>query len=136
MLTPFKLGVGGIVGNGRQWWSWIAVQDVVGAIHHTVDSDVLHGPVNLVSPNAATNAGFTKALAGVLHRPAIFPVPAFAAKLAFGEMAQELLLASQHVEPTKLLGSGYGFQNVDLREALARVMASSTAPMTSRLLGQ
>ena len=127
MLTPFKLGVGGIVGNGRQWWSWIAVQDVVGAIHHTVDTDVLQGPVNLVSPNAATNAGFTKALAGVLHRPAVFPVPAFAAKLAFGEMAQELLLASQHVEPTKLLGSGYGFQNVELGGALARVMASSTA---------
>ena len=136
MLTPFKLGVGGIVGNGRQWWSWIAVQDVVGAIHHSVDTDVLQGPVNLVSPNAATNAGFTRALAAVLHRPAVFPVPAFAAKLAFGQMAEELLLASQHVEPTKLLSSGYAFQNVELAGALTRVMASSTAPWTSRRFGQ
>ena len=122
MLTPFKLGVGGIVGNGRQWWSWIGARDVAEAIHHILSTDSLQGPVNLASPNAATNAEFTKTLAEVLHRPAIFPVPAFAARLAFGQMAEELLLASQHVEPAKLLGSGYVFQQPELRRALGEVL--------------
>jgi uncharacterized protein (TIGR01777 family) len=122
MLTPFKLGAGGIVGNGRQWWSWIDVQDLTGAIHHILTTDSLRGPVNLVAPKAATNAEFTRTLASVLHRPAVFPMPAFAAKLAFGKMADELLLASQHVEPAKLVNSGFLFQNAELAGALAGIL--------------
>ena len=122
MLPPFKLGVGGIVGSGRQWWSWIDVQDEVGAMHHILKTESLTGPVNLVAPHAVTNAEFTKTLAAILRRPAFVPVPAFAARLAFGQMADELLLASQHVEPTKLLQSEYSFQSTDLVNALSRVL--------------
>ncbi len=124
MLTPFKLGVGGNIGNGRQWWSWIDVRDMVGGIHHILKTDLLQGPVNMVAPKAVTNAEFTKTLASVLHRPAIFPVPAFAARLAFGQMADELLLASQRVEPTKLVRSGYPFQYLDLRKSLTDTLKS------------
>ncbi|HKS71897.1 MAG TPA: TIGR01777 family oxidoreductase [Terriglobales bacterium] len=122
MLPPFKLGVGGIVGSGRQWWSWIDVQDEVGAMHHILKTESLTGPVNLVAPHAVTNAEFTKTLAAIFRRPAFVPVPAFAARLAFGPMADELLLASQHVEPTKLLQSEYSFQSTDLVNALSRVL--------------
>jgi uncharacterized protein len=118
MLPPFRLGLGGNMGNGRQWWSWIHVQDLVGAIHHILKTDLLQGPVNGVSPKSATNAEFTKRLAAVLERPAIFPMPAFAARLAFGQMADELLLASQRVEPAALVASGYPFQFSDLAKAL------------------
>jgi uncharacterized protein (TIGR01777 family) len=102
MLTPFKIGLGGRIGNGRQWMSWVDLQDMVGTIHHLLKTDSLSGPVNLVAPNPVTNAEFTKTLASALSRPAIFPVPAFAARLAFGQMADELLLASQRVQPTPL----------------------------------
>ncbi len=122
MLTPFKMGVGGNMGNGRQWWSWIDVEDLVGAIHHILKSDRLEGPVNVVAPKPVTNAEFTKTLASVLSRPAIFPMPAFAARLAFGQMADELLLASQRVEPAKLMASGYPFQRSDLRQALESIL--------------
>jgi uncharacterized protein (TIGR01777 family) len=122
MLTPFRLGVGGNIGNGRQWWSWIDVNDVAGAVHHIMKTDLLQGPVNLVAPNPVTNAEFTKTLAQVLHRPAIFPMPAFAARLAFGEMADELLLASQRVEPAKLVSSGYPFQRSELKTALEEIL--------------
>jgi uncharacterized protein (TIGR01777 family) len=125
MLTPFRLGVGGNMGSGRQWWSWIDVQDLVGAIHHILKSDLLQGPVNLVAPKPVTNAEFTKTLAAVLSRPAIFPMPVFAARLAFGQMADELLLASQRVEPTKLISSGYPFQHSDLRKALEAILGKS-----------
>lgn len=118
MLPPFRLGLGGNMGNGHQWWSWIHVQDLVGAIHHILKTDLLHGPVNGVSPKAVTNAEFTKTLAAVLGRPAIFPMPAFAARLAFGQMAEELLLASQRVEPAALIASGYPFQYSDLAKTL------------------
>jgi hypothetical protein len=118
MLPPFKMGAGGRLGNGRQWMSWIDVQDVVGAIHHMLRSDLLHGPVNLVAPKPVTNAEFTKTLGAVLSRPAVFPMPAFAARLAFGEMADELLLASQRVEPVKLISSGYPFRFPTLRQSL------------------
>lgn len=121
MLTPFRMGVGGRIGDGRQWWSWVSVHDVAGAIQHILKTDV-SGPVNFVSPNPVTNAEFTKTLAAVLSRPAIFPMPAFAARLAFGQMADELLLASQRVEPAKLLSSGYEFQYPHLREALTDVL--------------
>jgi uncharacterized protein (TIGR01777 family) len=122
MLLPFKLGVGGKIGDGRQWWSWIDVQDMVGAIHHILKTDLLQGPVNMVATKAVTNAEFTKTLAAALHRPAIFPMPALAARLAFGQMADELFLASQRVEPTKLVRSGYPFHYVDLGRSLADIL--------------
>lgn len=127
MLTPFKMGVGGKIGNGRQWMSWMDVHDLVGALHHILKNDLpqnhpLQGPVNLVVPNPVTNAEFTKTLAKVLSRPAVFPMPAFAARLVFGQMADELLLASQHVEPSKLVASGYEFQFPQLRASLEGIL--------------
>ena len=122
MLTPFKLGVGGNIGDGRQWMSWIDVQDMVGAIHHILETDSIHGPVNMVAPNPVTNAEFTKTLASVLSRPAIFPMPAFAVKLAFGEMGETVLLGSQRVEPAKLIANGYQFRFSDLRASLENVL--------------
>ena len=122
MLLPFKLGLGGKIASGKQWWSWIDVQDMVGAIHHILKTDLLQGPVNLVAPRPVTNAEFTKALAAALHRPAIFPMPALAARLAFGQMADELLLASQRVEATKLVRSGYPFQYQDLGKSLVNLV--------------
>jgi len=118
MLFPFRLGLGGNVGSGEQWWSWIHVHDLVAAIHHSIKSDLLQGPVNGVSPRPVTNAELTKTLAAVLSRPAMFPVPAFAARAVFGQMADEMLLASQRVEPAALITSGYPFQYVELRKAL------------------
>jgi uncharacterized protein len=119
ILTPFKLGLGGRLGSGRQWWSSIHIDDLVGAIHHVMRAESLSGPVNLVSPTPVRNAEFTKVLASVLGRPAFFPVPEFALRVAFGEMAaQELLLSSQRVEPAKLRASGYAFRFSDLRSAL------------------
>jgi uncharacterized protein len=124
MLLPFRMGVGGNMGAGTQWWSWIHIHDLVGAIHHILKSDLIQGPVNAVSPRPVTNAEFTKTLASVLSRPAIFPMPAFAARLAFGQMADELLLASQRIEPAKLISSGYPFQYPDLRRALENLLKS------------
>jgi uncharacterized protein (TIGR01777 family) len=119
MLKPFKLGLGGRIGSGRQWWSWIHVDDIVGGIQHAIRTESLSGAVNLVAPNPVRNAEFTKVLASVLGRPAFFPVPEFALRLAFGKMAaEELLLASQRVEPGKLLASGYGFRFRELQAAL------------------
>ena len=123
MLTPFKLGLGGRVGSGQQWWSWIHVDDIVGAIHHALDTESLSGAVNLVAPNPTRNAEFTKILASVLRRPAWFPVPEFALRAAFGRAAaQELLLASQRVEPAKLATSRYSFRFRELRAALASLV--------------
>jgi len=119
MLTPFKLGVGGKIGSGQQWWSWVHVDDIVGAVHHGLHTDSLSGPVNMVAPSPARNAGFTRALASVLRRPAFFHVPEFAIRLAFGKMAaEELLLSSERVQPAKLLASGYAFRFTDLGAAL------------------
>jgi uncharacterized protein len=122
MLPPFRMGVGGNIGSGRQWMSWIHVHDLVGAVHHILKTDLLQGPVNMVAPKPVTNADFTKTLGSVLSRPTIFPVSAFAAKLAFGQMAEEVLLGSQRVEPAKLIASGYPFQYSDLRKALEAVL--------------
>jgi uncharacterized protein (TIGR01777 family) len=124
MLPPLRLGIGGNMGNGRQWWSWIDLQDVVGAIEHVIKTGSLHGAVNVVSPNPVTNAEFTKTLASVLSRPAVFPMPAFVARLALGQMADELLLASQRVEPAKLLASGYSFQQPNLRQSLQTMLSA------------
>jgi hypothetical protein len=118
MLTPFSLGAGGILGSGRQYMSWISIADVVGVVKHVLMNDSLSGPVNAVSPNPVTNRVFTRALGRALSRPAILPMPAFMARLAFGEMADALLLASTRVEPAKLLAAGFKFHHPDLEAAL------------------
>lgn len=122
LLPIFRLGLGGRVGNGRQYWSWITLEDVAGAIEFAIDNPSLSGPVNLTSPNAVTNAAFTAALARALRRPALLPVPAFALRLALGEMADEALLASQRVQPEKLLKAGFPFAHPQLDEALAATL--------------
>jgi uncharacterized protein (TIGR01777 family) len=123
MLLPFKLGLGGRTGDGRQWMSWIDVQDMVGAIHHILKNDLLQGAVNMVAPKPVRNAEFATTLASVLSRPAIFPMPAFAAKAVFGEMGEELLLGSQKVEPGKLISSGYPFRYRELRGSLEGLLS-------------
>ena len=114
MLLPFKLGVGGIIGSGKQYWSWIGLHDLVRIIAFCVEHDTIHGAVNAVSPNSMTNYDFTKAVGRVLHRPTLFPMPAFVAKLVLGEMADELLLASTHVIPKKLRAEGFEFHFPEL----------------------
>ena len=118
MLPPFKMGLGGTIGDGRQWMSWIDLQDMVGAIHHILKSDLLQGPVNMVAPKAVKNAEFVKTLGSVLSRPTILPMPVLAVKLAFGEMGKTVLLGSQRVEPSQLVMSGYPFRFTDLRASL------------------
>jgi uncharacterized protein (TIGR01777 family) len=121
MLTPYRMGLGGRMGSGRQWWSWIHVEDLVGIIQHVLRTE-LRGPVNSVSPQPATNAEFTRVLAKAVSRPAIFPMPAFVVKTIFGQMGDELWLASQRVEPAKLLASGFQFRYPDLKDALANLL--------------
>jgi uncharacterized protein len=122
MLTPFKLGVGGRVGSGKQWWSWVALSDLVDAYRHALTSD-LTGPVNLMSPNPATNEQFTSALGKALHRPTVVPLPTALARTLFGEMGGEVLLGGQRALPAKLLDTGFTFRNADLGSALARALA-------------
>jgi uncharacterized protein (TIGR01777 family) len=123
MLTPFRLGLGGRIGSGRQWMSWITLDDVVGCIVHALASDSLHGPVNAVTPYPVTNYVFTKTLGRVLWRPTVFPMPSFMARLAFGEMADELLLASTRVFPQALVASNYCFLYGDLESGLRHLLA-------------
>lgn len=122
MLAPFQFGVGGRLGSGRQYMSWITLDDVVGIINHALNDETLQGPVNVVAPNAVTNYEFTKTLGRVLSRPTIFPVPAFAIRLAFGEMGDAALLASTRVEPARLKESGYAFQHPELEGALRSML--------------
>ncbi|MFO1000436.1 MAG: TIGR01777 family oxidoreductase [Planctomycetaceae bacterium] len=118
MLLPFKLGVGGTIGSGKQFWSWIGLNDLVRIICFCVQNEGVSGAVNAVSPHPMTNYDFTKAVGTVLHRPTIFPMPAFAAKLALGEMADDLLLSSIRVEPDKLRSLGFQFAQPDLISCL------------------
>jgi uncharacterized protein len=118
MLPAFRVGLGGVVGSGRQWWSWISLRDVVGAMQSLIGNTKVSGPVNLVSPNPVTNLDFTKAMARVLRRPALFPLPEGAVKFFFGEMGVETLLASQRVRPKRLEEIGFRFQLPQLDEAL------------------
>jgi uncharacterized protein (TIGR01777 family) len=118
MLTPFKLGAGGKLGSGKQYMSWIALDDALGAILHALAHEELEGAVNVVAPQQVTNAEFTKTLGGVLGRPTLFAVPAFAARLAFGEMADAALLASQRAEPSRLKATNYQFKYPELEGAL------------------
>jgi uncharacterized protein (TIGR01777 family) len=118
LLTPFKMGMGGKVGTGRQYISWVAIEDAIQAIRVAIEDATIHGPLNVVSPNPVTNEEFTKTLGHVLNRPTALAMPAFAARLAFGEMADEMLLASQKVLPKKLTQVGYQFAYADLDRAL------------------
>ena len=125
MLTPFKLGVGGRLGNGKQWMSWVTLEEAVGILRFVIENALLRGAINVVSPQPLQNAAFTKALAKAMHRPALFPAPAFALRLALGEMANALLLSSQRVAPQALQKLGYRFLHTDLNSALAKVLAKS-----------
>jgi uncharacterized protein (TIGR01777 family) len=127
MLMPFRLGAGGRVGDGRQYLSWVTLDDVIGAIHHALTTEALQGPVNVVAPQPVTNAEFTKTAGRVLRRPTLFPLPAFAARLMFGEMADELLLASQRARPVRLLDTHYAFRFPDLEGALGHLLGKPTA---------
>ena len=122
MLLPFRLGLGGKIGDGRQWWSWIHAEDYVAAVKHIVDGKAISGPVNVTSPNPVTNAEFTSVLASALKRPALLPVPAFAARLALGEFAEEGLLASARVVPKKLLESEFRFKYPELGSAMTSLV--------------
>ncbi|HYX28377.1 MAG TPA: TIGR01777 family oxidoreductase [Pyrinomonadaceae bacterium] len=120
LLTPFKMGMGGKVGSGKQYISWVAIDDAVNAIKLTINDQSIRGPVNIVSPNPVRNEEFTKTLGHVLNRPTALAVPVFAARLAFGEMADEMLLVSQRVMPKKLMATGFQFQFPVLEMALKR----------------
>jgi uncharacterized protein (TIGR01777 family) len=122
MLTPFRMGVGGRIGSGKQWMSWITLDDVVGVIQHALAGESLRGPVNTVAPHPVTNAEFTRALGEALHRPTIFPLPVFMVRLVFGEMGEALLLSSQRVDGGKLLASGFRFRYPELQPALEALL--------------
>lgn len=122
MVTPFKFGVGGAVGSGKQWMSWIALDDLIKIIHFALENENLSGAVNAVAPNPATNEEFTKTLGKVLHRPTVFSVPEFAIKLLFGEMGETLLLKGARVLPKKLEASGFKFEFTNLEEAMKSVL--------------
>ena len=121
-LPIFKLGGGGRIGSGGQWWSWVALDDIVGAILHALNTDSLEGPANVTAPNPLTNARYTKILGRVLNRPTFVPVPAPAARIALGQVADALLLASARIEPAKLEETGYRFQYPELEGALRHLL--------------
>lgn len=121
-LPIFKLGGGGKIGSGRQWWSWVTLADVVGSIVHSLTEETVEGPVNVGSPNPMTNAEYTKVLGKVLGRPTILPLPAPAARIMLGEVADALLLASQRMQPAKLEATGYSFRHPRLEGALRHLL--------------
>lgn len=118
MLTPFKLGVGGVVGSGKQWMSWISLDDIVAIYNDAIENENLRGAVNAVAPNPVTNEEFTKTMGDVLYRPTFLPIPEFAVNFVFGEMGDALLLDSMRVEPKRLNDAGYKFKFPDLKAAL------------------
>lgn len=118
MLTPFKLGVGGVVGSGKQWMSWISLDDHIAIINYAIENESLRGAVNAVSPNPVTNEEFTKTLGEVIYRPTFLPLPEFAVSMVFGEMGDALLLASTRVLPKRLEDAGFEFKYPDLKAAI------------------
>jgi uncharacterized protein (TIGR01777 family) len=122
MLLPFQLGVGGRIGAGNQYMSWVSLPDVVEMIRYLITHESLRGPVNLVTPHPVRNAQFTKTLGHVLHRPTLLSMPDWGLRVLFGEMANELLLASTRVRPQKLLDTGYPFCHPNLEDALQEVL--------------
>lgn len=123
MKPAFKLGVGGKLGDGDQWWSWVTLDDVVSAFVYALDNSELTGPYNVAAPNPVTNAQFTKSLGSVLHRPTFLPAPKFALKTFAGEMADEMLLASQRVDSSKLSEAGFEFSDTELDPALKKMFS-------------
>jgi uncharacterized protein (TIGR01777 family) len=123
MLPPFRMGLGGVIGSGRQYFSWIEVDDLVSIIEFALENESMNGPVNAVTPDAVTNYEFTKTLGRVLGRPTIFPMPAFAARLAFGEMADEMLIGGVRVSPHALTDAGFKFAYWQLEPALRHLLA-------------
>jgi uncharacterized protein (TIGR01777 family) len=134
MLLPFRLGLGGKIGSGRQWFSWIHIDDLVAAVLHILQNADLRGSVNMVAPNPVTNADFSKTLARALHRPAVFPVPAVALRLVFGEFAEEGLLSSARVIPKRLSENGFAFHYSELGAALEELLETGgrAAPSAAR----
>jgi uncharacterized protein len=126
MLPPFRLGVGGRLGHGRQWMSWITRADLLRVIDRTIGDETLRGPVLAVAPAPVTNREFTRTLGTVLHRPAVFPVPAFVLRLLFGEMADEVLLGGQRAMPRRLLAAGFTFEHATLDVALRALLTRPT----------
>jgi uncharacterized protein len=124
MMLPFKLGVGGRIGDGKQWMSWVALEDVVAVLRLALIKTELRGPINIAAPEPVRNADFVKELARAMHRPAIFPAPAFALRLAMGEMADALLLSSQRAVPERLTQVGYQFSNPNLALALTTILSA------------
>ncbi|RME32139.1 MAG: DUF1731 domain-containing protein, partial [Candidatus Zixiibacteriota bacterium] len=129
MLPIFRLGLGGRLGSGRQYMSWITLPDLIAVVRFVLTNAALSGPVNAVAPNTVTNAEFTRALARVLHRPALFPVPAFALRLAFGKLADEGMLASVRAVPQKLADAGFRFSHPILEPALRAVLGEMKKPV-------
>jgi uncharacterized protein (TIGR01777 family) len=124
MLPAFRLGIAGRIGSGRQYMPWLGLEDAVGIVRHALQADALSGPVNAVAPEPVTNADFTRALGRVLRRPTLIPLPAFAARLALGEVADEMLLASVRVVPERLTASGYVFKQPALEPALRSILSA------------
>lgn len=127
MWLPFQLGIGGVLGDGEQIISWVALDEIPTVFDHIIKNESIVGPVNVVSPKAVSNAEFTKVLGQVIHRPTFLPVPGFAIRLLFGEMGQNLLLEGAHVVPVRLQESGYEFQCSNLKEALIKVCQDPSA---------
>ncbi|NLZ02528.1 MAG: DUF1731 domain-containing protein, partial [Pirellulaceae bacterium] len=125
MLPLFRFGLAGRLGGGEQIWSWVAIDDAAGAVCHVLANHTLSGPVNVTAPEPVSNRQFTAALARVLRRPALLPVPGFALRIALGAMADELLLASACAVPQRLLDSGYAFAHADLMSALRHLVGAS-----------
>lgn len=123
MLLPFKLGLGGRVGHGRQYMSWISIEDIAGAARFLVENESARGAFNFTAPEPVTNLAFTKTLGSVLRRPTIFPVPAFVLRMIYGEMSDALLLASLRIEPTRLTEAGYAFRQPQLRSAMESALS-------------
>lgn len=123
MLPPFKMALGGPIGSGKQWMSWVHMDDIVGMIRFAIDNETIKGPINGTAPEPATNKAFSKALGKALKRPAIFPMPAFVVKMLFGQMGEELLLAGQKVIPKKLTQAGYQFKHSTLEDALEDIVS-------------
>ena len=132
MLPPFLLGAGGPLGSGRQWVSWVSIDDAIGAVHHALLSEGLAGPVNVAAPEPVTSRTFAATLGRVLKRPALLPAPAPALKLLFGEMADTALLSSQRLSAARLLGSGSVFRHPSLELALRHVLGRGEAAAASR----
>lgn len=122
MLTPFKLGVGGVIGDGKQWMSWVSLDDVVGIINYVLENENVRGAVNNTAPNPVTNEEFTKTLGSVLYRPTFLPLPEFAVHMVFGEMGDALLLDSTRVIPKRMNDAGYEFKYSDLKTALENAL--------------